>query len=1041
MNVKFLLKKALKVYFAIFIFLGLLSGNEIFAQQNSVTISGAIIDESGQPLPGVNVIEKGTTHGVTTDFDGNYSLQVASSDAIIIVSYVGFASQEIPLAGKNIVNVTLKAELESLDEIVIVGYGSVKKKDLTGTVSTLDAEALTERNVTSPLEAMQGSVAGVQISNSTGRLGDSFDITIRGSNSLSGGKPLYVVDGVFIDDIDFLNPQDIARMDILKDASSSAIYGSRGANGVIIITTKSGSTAKSGVNVSLESSYGIKEVARLPKMMDGDKWWAYHQSAYLATTNLNDPMAITPELLFTKVVGSANSILLERAENNDTFDWYDAVLKSGTTSNNYINVNGRGEGGLAYNIGLGKQTETGNIPNESIDKYSLKLGVQHDISEKFKTGVNLTIARTDSELGSPNAMQQAFRLNPFLSPWAIDADGNELVGELFPNPGKLVYPDGSFAINKTSTYNPLLEINNSSDQVRRWRTIGSLFLEYKPLEWLSLKSTYSGGFNDMRRGKSWGALTNSGSKNGGPSSEISRSQNYNYTWDNQFNINYTLNEEHVFNFLGLQSIYSSETESSFLSSRKQPFELGFHSLQSGSSDTFNLGSNYFKKTLNSYALRLNYSYRDRYLLTVSSRWDGSSVLSAGNKWESFPSVAVAWKMNEEAFLVNSKTVSSLKLRLSYGYTGNDNVAAYTTLNLLNQQSFYDFNGESANGWLASSLANKELTWEKTREFNAGVDFGLFNNRVTGSVDVYDRLSDNQIGKQSLPIELGIPSGSTLANFGSISNKGVEVLLTTKNIVKEKISWETTFTFTKNKNSLEEINGQKEFSDIGNNWHLGESLNSYYNYVFDGIWQPSEATEAASYNQMPGQAKVKDLNNDGKIDANNDRTIVGNSDPDWSASVASNLRVGNFDLTISAFTNQGVYAYSNFHANFTDVRDRGRQKLDISDWYVPENGAGLPAQFSNSYPQPRNTGTYWRNNGVGYYRDASFIKVKNIALGYTFTEKTLAKTKIKGLKIYANVLNPFVITDYEGYDPEWATASLQVGRVSSVTYQLGLSLKF
>ncbi|SNR30847.1 SusC/RagA family TonB-linked outer membrane protein [Lutibacter flavus] len=1039
MNINVLFKRTLKWSCGIFLFLGLFVGSEVIAQ-NGTTVNGTVSDDTGQPLPGVNILEKGTSNGVSTDFDGNFTINVSDDNSVLAISYIGYKKQEISVNGQRTLNIVLKPDLESLDEVVVVGYGTVKKKDLTGTVSTLDAKALTERNVTSPLEAMQGSVAGVQISSATGRIGDGFDITIRGSNSLSGGKPLYVVDGVFIDDISFLNPQDIARLDILKDASSAAIYGSRGANGVIIVTTKSGSSAKSGVNVSFESSYGVKEVTRLPKMMDGDKWWLYHQSAYFATTNGGDALNTSAELLASKVVGSANSILLERAQNNDTFDWYDAVLQSGTSENNYLNINGISDGGLSYNVGLGKQSETGNIPNESIDKYSLKLGVQHKINEKVKTGVNLTIARTDSELGSPNAMQQAFRLNPFLSPWAIDSNGDEIVGELYPQPGKLRFPDGSYGVNKTSTYNPLLEINNSSDQIRRWRTIGSVFFEYKPLEWLSFKSTYSGGFNNYRRGKSWGLLTNEGSKNG-PSSDISKSENYNYTWDNQFNINYTLNDDHVFNFLGLQSIYSSETESSFLSSKNQPFETGFYGLQAGSSESFNLGSNYFKKTLNSYAARLNYSYLDKYLLTVSNRWDGSSVLSAGNKWESFPSVAVAWKMNEESFLADSEIISSLKTRLSFGYTGNDNVAAYTTLNLLNQQLFYEIDGDAANGWLASSLANKALTWEKTRELNFGVDFGLFNSKVTGSIDLYDRLSDNQIGAQSLPMELGIPSGSTKANFGSISNKGVEILLTTRNIQTDNITWKTTFTFTKNKNSLVEINGQKENDDVGNNWFLGESLNSYYNYVFDGVWQPSEADEAASYNQEPGQARVKDLNNDGVIDANNDRTVVGNSDPDWSASIISNLNIGNFDLSISAFTNQGVYAYSEFHQNFTDVRDRGRQKLDIADWYIPENGAGIPAQFSNSYPQPRNAGTYWRNSRVGYYRDASFIKVKNISLGYTFDADALEKLKVKGLRVYMNVLNPLVITDYDGYDPEWATASLGVGRVSSATYQLGLSLKF
>jgi len=1006
-------------------------GNEIIAQ-NGTTITGTITEASGMPLPGVNIIEKGTNNGSSSDFDGRYTIKVANSDAIIVVSYVGFETQEIKLAGKNTVDVVLKAELESLDEVVVIGYGTLKKEDLTGSVGSLDATALTERNVTSPLEAIQGNVAGVQISSSTGRVGDSFDITIRGKNSMSdNAKPLYVVDGVPTDGIDFLNPQDIARIDILKDASSTAIYGSRGSNGVIIVSTKSGSTAKSGINISYDSYMGVKETTRLPKMMGGEKWWLYHQSAYLATT-ASDPMTITPEKLESKVVGSANTLLKERALNNDTFDWYNAVLNSGIQQNNYLSISGRSESGVGYNLGLGIQSETGNVENESLDKYTFKASVNHKINDKVSIGTNFTVAMTDQELGSDVAMREAFRLNPFLTPY----DTN---GDLYPQPGKLKDADGNYLINKTSTFNPLLEIANSSDAIRRWNAIGSMFVEYKPLEWLSFKSTYSAGLDNYRRGKAWGALTNTGvSNNNLPSAEMAKRENFNYTWDNQFNVNYTLNTEHVFSLLGLQTVYSSRTENSFISSKNMPFDTGFYNIGSGEQSTFNLGSGFVKQTLSSYAARLNYSYKNRYLFTLSNRWDGSSLLSDANRWDSFPSGAIAWKVSEESFMQEQDVMSDLKARVSYGFTGNNIISPYSTLNRLDQQTYYDYNGTTANGWMASQLANSQLGWEKTRELNVGLDFGLLSNRITGSIDVYDRLSDELLLQQQLPRESGWESIN--ANVGSVSNKGIEVLLTTRNIKTENVSWETTFTFTKNTNKIVSIYGQKLVDDIGNNLFIGESIDAQYNYQFDGIWQANERDEAASYGQGEGQAKVVDINGDGKIDATNDRIILGSANPDWSGSLTSKLKVGNFDFSVSAITNQGVFVYSPFHANFTDVRDRGRQKADIADWYIPENTAGIPAQFSNQYPQARNAGSYWRNDGVGYYRDASFVKVKNIALGYSFDNKLLEKLKIKNCRIYANVLNPFVITNYDGYDPEWAGASLNIGRVSSVTYQLGLSLK-
>ena len=322
--------------------------------------------------------------------------------------------------------------------------------------------------------------------------------------------------------------------------------------------------------------------------------------------------------------------------------------------------------------------------------------------------------------------------------------------------------------------------------------------------------------------------------------------------------------------------------------------------------------------------------------------------------------------------------------------------------------------------------------------NFGIDYGFFNNRLNGSVDVYDRLSDDLILEQRLPIESGWSSIN--ANVASVKNTGVEASLTGILINNQKVTWSTTLTFTKNNNSIEELYGQDEVDDVGNGWFIGEDIDAIYNYDFDGIWQGDEVAEATSYNQTEGQAKVRDINNDGVIDPADDRIILGTPNPDWSGSLFTKLTVGNIDLSASLITNQGVYVYSPFHANFTNTEDRGRQKLDI-DWYVPENQAGVPAQASNNYPQPRNMGTFWRNDGVGYYRDASFVKVKNISLGYTFGQNIIEKLNIKHFRIYANVLNPFVFTDYDGYDPEWAGAGLGVGRVSNITYQLGINLKF
>ncbi|WP_020528374.1 SusC/RagA family TonB-linked outer membrane protein [Flexithrix dorotheae] len=1007
--------------------------------QAQSTISGTVSSsDDGEFLPGVSILIKGTSTGSITDLNGNFKIQANTGD-ILQFSYIGFQSYETVVGTQTTLDIKLLPDLEQLEEVVVIGYGTQKKSDLTGAIAGVDSEVINERGVTNPIQSLQGSIAGVQITNSSGRVGDGFDVTIRGKNTLNSGatEPLYVVDGTIVDNIDFLNPQDIAKIDVLKDASSAAIYGSRGSNGVLLIQTKGGVHVPEGTNISFESFYGFKDPARLPEMMGLEKWRDYHLSAYLAT--INPSKVTTPEEFYDAVVSpGSNRVLRNRFETLDGYDWYDGVLQSGRQSNNHLSINHR-NGGSAYSIGLGYQNETGNIENESLDKYTLRSSIDQEIGKKIKTGGSISVSLSNIQRGSQVAMREAFRLNPFLKPWDIDENDQDIVGKLFPQPGKLTDVNGDFVINKTSTYNPLLEIANSKDETRQWNGIGNVYLQYKPMDWLSFKTSFSAGLENYRRGKSWGAQTNTGvSNNNLPSSEIDYYENFNFSWDNQMDISKRFND-HSINFLALQSIYVNQTETSGFSSSNQPFDTEFYNVGSGLQSTYNLNNFFSKSQLSSYALRLNYSFKDKYLVTFSNRWDGSSLLAEGYKWNAFPSAAVAWRINNEDFLVNSKAVSNLKLRVSYGFTGNNNVSPYSTVNTLDVQTYYDFGGNAANGWVPSSIANKALTWEKTKEINIGLDYGFLNHRINGSIDYYNRLSDELLLDQTLPLETGFTS--IVANAGSVRNSGVELMLTTVNVQKGLVSWETVFTFDKNTNKIESIYGQSENDDIGNGWFIGESIDAHYNYKFDGIWQASEADLAEEYNQTEGQAKVVDINNDGQISPDDDRMILGSSNPSWSGGIISRLKVSNFDFNFTIYAKQGVYAYSNFHANFEDMRDRGRQKLNVADWYVPANDYGIPAQASNSYPQPRNGGTFWRNNGVGYYKDASYVKVNNISLGYTLPQSALEKIHVKHLRFYVNVLNPFVFTSYTGWDPEWAEASLNIGRVSNVTTQLGLSLKF
>jgi TonB-linked SusC/RagA family outer membrane protein len=1005
-----------------------------FAQQGT-QITGKVTTSDGEPLPGVNIVLKGTTTGTITQADGTYQLSAAFGDeSVLVFSFMGFITQEVQVDGKSTINVTLAEDFQQLEEIVAIGYGTIKKRDITGSVGSVDADALVERGSTSLMEAMQGQMAGVNITSNTGRVGDGFEINIRGVNTLNSDKksPLFIVDGVPTENIDFLNPQDIARIDILKDASSTAIYGSRGTNGVVIVSTISGSEGVSGKpTISYSGYYGVKTPARLPKMMSGEKWWEYHQDAYVATTSGDTEeewLAAYESGLSGK---GSNDLLFERAEKGEYYDWYDLVLKNGSQQNHHINVSGVSNN-TTYVFGIGYQNEEGLIDKEWINKYSVKASIDQKIGEKWNTGININASFVDQEMGSSIAMQEAFRLNPLLSPY--DEDGN-----LYPQPGKFVNKDGKMVTNKTSTYNPLLEIANSSDETRKYTVVGNFFLEFNPTKCLSLKSTLSYGVFNTRRGRSWGVMTNEGLSNDNqPLAILDKSELFNYTWDNQINYDKSFGDHHI-NAMGLYSVYSTRHESSSIDVKNLPFEAGIYNM--GAAGTINsVGSSFSQATMLSFVARVNYDFKGKYLVTMSNRWDGSSKLSEGNKWDFFPSGAVAWRISEEGFMETVDAISNLKARVSYGFTGNNAIDPYQTQKFADQIMYYDFEGVTANGFTLSQVANELLTWERTRELNVGIDFGFFNNRVSGSIDVYDKLSKELLMTQKLPLEAGW--ASMTANVGSVSNKGVEIGLTTVNIDKKDLRWTTSFTFAKNNNEIVEIYGGTD-DDVGNQWFIGEPVEVIYNYEFDGIWQADEVAEAERYGMGEGQAKIVDQNSDGKFTAEDDRIILGSPMPDWTASLSSQLKYKNFDFSFALFTNQGVTVNSGFHSNFADVRDRGRQKLDIDSWYVPQNPATSPngPKVSNTYPQPRNAGTYWRNDGIGYIKDASFVKVKNITLGYTISPSVLQTAKIKTCRLYVNLLNPLVFTSYEGWDPEWADATLQQGGVSFITYQFGVNLKF
>lgn len=991
-----------------------------YAQQPG-RITGTVTETgTNEPLIGVSVLIKGTQTGASTDAEGKFAI-TASKGQTLVFRYIGFADKEVVVGDNPVIDVVMSSNQEQLQEVVVVGYGTQRKAAVATATGSVQGENIAERGTVSPLQAVQGQVAGVDISAGSGRAGAGYNIQIRGQNSLAGGQPLYVVDGVIVSDINFLNPQDIAKLDILKDAASTAIYGSRGSNGVVLVTTKGGNTVKGGATISYDGYAGVRKNARMPDFMTGPEWWQYRQNTY-----------ITPELLagrsnYDNTIGSlGNQGILQKVANNEYTDWRSLVMQDGTQANHWLTVSGTSNNNMQYLIGAGYQNEKGNLINEQLQRYNFKASLDHKLNDKWAAGASFNFSLTELERGSDLAVTNAFRMSPIFSPY--DAQGNLVFrpGQI-PNTGTNPVTTTSF----TSSVNPLLDNANSQNNTRRNFGVGNIYLQFSPAKWIDVRSTFSPRVEFERNGRFWGSQTEN---RGGlaPAALRTNSEAFSYIMDNMVTIKKNI-KEHDFNFTGLFSLQRDRVEGDSTRVTNLPYNSSFYNL--GSTSTRELASSRFNQvSLISYMARLNYAFRDKYFVTLATRLDGSSKLSEGNKWSSFPSAAVAWRLSSEPFLKDATFLSDLKARFSVGVAGNNNnINAYETQMNLSDPYYYDFNGSPALGLAPNRLPNPQLTWERTTEYDFGLDFAFFKGRISGTFDVYDKLSKGVLMSRDIAIETGWTSVKD--NVGSVSNKGIEFSLQTVNVATKDLTWSTTFNFSRNKNAIRELLDQKV--DLpGNSWFIGQPINVNYNYVLDGIWQESERAAAAVYKQLPGQARVRDLDNNQIIDGN-DRQIIGQRDPKWTGGFSTSLTYKRFDLSASIFARQGTNVLSSFHQEFTNLADRGRSKLNV-DYYMAENPV-TPTNYTNAYPQPANVGPYWSQ--VGYFKDASFVKVQNILLGYNLPSSLLDKVKLKNLRVYANVLNPFIWTDYDGFDPEYAGESLNNTGVSTVTYQVGVNAKF
>ncbi len=990
-------------------------------------VSGVVTDDNNVPIPGVNVIIKGTTTGAATDFDGNYSIKANTGD-VLVFSFLGYQTLEVAYSGQSSLNVKLIEDAAKLDEVVVIGYGTVKKNDLTGSVSTVGAKQIEQANKVDAISALQGQTAGVVIQRTDNKPGSGgFNIRVRGSSTIltnktadnggftPGRNPLFIVDGIFVEDISFLNPADISRMDILKDASATAIYGSRGSNGVVLIETKSG---KSGVlKVNYSNYVGFKEAYNLPTMQDGPGYIEYMKDVVVGNKFAANQLDYRRGDVIVSDYLDAEE--LQNVADGINTNWTNLILKKGFQTNHTLNLSGGSEK-TVYSAGLGYTKDEGTLGGESFERFNIRGSLKSDLNKWLNLSVSSYITNAIQNAGSYEGFRSSYRLKPIGRPY--NADGTL---KFFPT------------AKETQITNPLFEPDYQTKETKYLQYLGDIALEIKPFEGLTLTTKFSPNIKYVRYGEYRGLYSKDVVEQ--PSlrrAQVNNSNYLSYSWDNI--LNYKLEKGiHALTVTAVVSRFMERTENYYSQVRNfSTDDFSFHNLGAGL-EINTLSSDYAKQTLESYTARINYTLKDKYLFTITSRYDGSSVLAAGNKWSFFPSAAFGWKLIDEDFMKSQKIFSNAKIRLSYGQTGNNG-----GLDPLSSQALLDPDainiGDSPFSTASlGRLANKDLTWERTAEVNLGFDFGFLNNKINGSIDIYNRKNTNLILYTELPTVTGFPG--VLDNVGESMNKGIEIGLNTTNIDNGDFKWTTNFNFSSNKNTVKKLYGstnQLFANDSGINMIItpGQPVGAIYDYVFDGIWQLDEAAEAAVYGQTPGQVKVKDINNDGKLTDDEDRQVIGQVAPKWNGSVTSTMNFKNFDFTFLITTSQGSTVSSSFHNNTVFPYDGEPARLFNAakvNYWTPENP-------SNSYYQPGNGGRF---SNLVKYKDVSFTKVGYVTLGYTVPKGFLEKLKISSLRIYSTVQNPFVFTKYDGWDPENAGRNSWGAAFMSRTYMAGINVNF
>ena len=968
----------------------------IFSQ--TINISGVVKEEVGDGLPGVVVTEVGTQNGVQTDIDGKFTLTV-SPKGKIRVSMVGFHPQEIEISGKTSFDIILIEDTKLLDEVVVIGYGTARRSDVTGAISSINEKTLKEVPAANMTQALQGRLPGVSISQTSTRPGQSGQIRIRGSRSLSASNdPLIVVDGIpFEGSVNDINPTDIKSIDVLKDASATAIYGSRGANGVVLVTTHRGTTGQ--VKVTYNGSYGVKSIAQKYEVFNAEEFLRLREIAAGGYPN-------TP---------AEQQMIAEGKSTN----WQDLMYQSGYVTQHDVNVAGGGETGQ-YSLGGGVYNETTVLPGQDFTRYSLRATVDQELGKYIKVGLSTQNSYAVTNGEGASMMYQLVTLSP-LAP-AYNEDGS-----IFEQP---VEPNDSY-------FNPLLVKNNDkwAERRRRFSSFNSLYGEIKFTDYLKYRLNIGLSYRNDNYGNYYGTGTPQRQTNISEAA-VQNGSATTYTVENLLYFDKTFAKKHKVNAVVMYS--AQETES--MTSRMQATDLIADYMQYYNLGNYNEGSGtiaipvgsqrYAKNAILSYMVRANYSYDSRYMLTLTGRRDGASVLAKGNQWQTYPAISAAWNITNEEWAKDIKAIDMLKLRAGYGQTAQQSVSPYSTLGSLSQNK-YNFGNTNAFGYYVGSLANADLGWEYTNTFNVGLDFSFLNERLSGSVEWYSQNTHDLLVEQRLPPTSGVP-GNIMMNIGETKNTGMEFSLSGKVIDTKDFQWTLDASLYFNKNEIVKLNSGVD-QDESKGWFVGHPINVIYDYKKTGIWQLDEAAEAAKYSAKPGEIKILDHNGDGEISPL-DRHVIGNFDPDFEGGFTSRMNYKNFDFTVVGFYRVGGTLASTIHqgASYTNMLQGRRNQIKVDYW--------TPTNPTDKYPMPNSTDqpTASQYGGTLGYFNAGFLKIRSMTLGYnvpaTWTKKTLG---INSARVYCTVQNPFTFfSEYMregGVDPE--ATGVGTGSLSGTSYGL------